>query len=81
MVQDITTLGSHQAHSFPVEKDESEMREYFEGILESLFAPPRPFCNPSHLPKISGEERHDLIGLSVVTGLNHNGIRRVNWHN
>jgi hypothetical protein len=51
-----------------------------EGILKSLSASSRPFCNPLNLPKIFGEKGDDLIRLPVMGGADNNGICPEEWH-
>ncbi len=51
-----------------------------KGILKSLLASSRPFCDPFNLPKIFGEEGDDLIGLPVMGGADDNGICLEEWH-
>ena len=56
------------------------MRKKAKGVLKPLLAPPGPLCNAFQLTKISGKKSDDLIGIPVVEGTNHNGIRREERH-
>jgi len=51
------------------------MRKEAKGVLKPFPAPPRPLCNSFQLSKILAKEGKDLIGLTIVEGADHNGIR------
>ena len=51
-----------------------------EGILKSLPASSRSFCNPFDLSKIFGEEGDDLIRFPVIGGTDDDGFGCEEWH-
>jgi hypothetical protein len=74
-MKDVATLCSHQAGSFPVKKDETNMREQAKGILKSLPASSRSFSNRFDLSEIFAEEGDDLVRFPIIEGAGHNSVR------
>jgi len=74
-VKDVATLCSHQAGSFPVKKNEPNVREQAKGILKSLSTSSGSFGNPLDLPEIFAEEGKNLVRLPEIEGAGHNGGR------